>query len=436
MSTKYDHQEAIRLYATGDYSFAALGRKFNVDRTAVQQVIKAKAPHLLDQVKAMRKSKTTASAAAAKARPKSDTMPLFAAGGSAARPLKAIPKGASPISAPAANLNTPPVQAVPAPVTKGTPMRTQIELIGPAEAQALLKINTLNRPLSETTIRRYVQDMIAGAWQENAATIVISRTNRLLDGQHRLHAIVRSGATLRMLVSYDVDDDAFHTIDNGKTRSAADVLSLAGVANAKAMSTSGKLILNYVSGAALTTAQGRVALVEFVEANPQVADVIDKVAKRTKIRFPKSALGAVLALANSKGLYSDKIDEFLEAIETGAGLEKGDPRLTLREWEGQERARSRNKVDPYAAFGATARAWNAFAKNTSLTTIRGIGSPSLSSLVVIGYEPGAIKVPRAGLTMPETKMTDAERAAMMPRDDEGKFQPRDGSSPDLGAPQA
>lgn len=416
---KYDHNEAIALYATGEHSFADLGRRFNVDRTAVQQVIKAKAPHLLEKVKAMRRPGMSATAALQKTQ-----------ADGVVTPLKAVQKPVAAAPAPA-NLNTAPAVA-----SKGPSMRTQIELIGPTEAAALLKINTLNRPISEATVTRYVQDMIAGAWQENAATIVISRTNRLLDGQHRLHAIVRSGVTLRMLVSYDVDDNAFHTIDNGKTRSVGDVLFLGGIENPKAMGTSGRLVLNYVSGVSLSTGQGRVALVEFVEANPQMASVIDKVAKRTKIRFPKSALGAVLALADSKGLYSDKIDEFLEAIETGAGLEKGDPRLTLREWEALERVRGRNKVDAYAAFGAAARAWNAFAKNASLSSIRSINAPSLSTMNIVGYEPGVIKVPRAGLKMPQPPKSLSEQAALMPRDSNGQFQPRDGTSPDLGAPQA
>ena len=311
-------------------------------------------------------------------------------------------------------------------------MRTQIETIGPKEAEALLKSNTLNRPISETTVRRYVQDMLAGAWQENAATIVISRSNRLLDGQHRLHAILRSGVSLRMLISYDVDDAAFHTIDNGKTRSASDILSIGGLENTKTLGVAGKLILNYASGASLHNQVGRVALVEFIEANPQVAAVVDTVVKH-KIRFSKGVLAAVMVLGDSKGLHGDKVEEFLEAVETGAGLEKGDPRLTLREWESLERIRSRNQLRQPFAFGAAARAWNAFVAGKSLTTIRGINTPTLSSLPIMGYVPGSIVLPRAGINMPDPKVTPSERLSTMQREADGKFMPRDATVADLGA---
>ncbi|UTC28770.1 hypothetical protein MARCHEWKA_02580 [Brevundimonas phage vB_BpoS-Marchewka] len=431
MQAKYNHDEAIKMFATGNYSFAQLGRHFNVDRTGVQQMVKAKAPDIYERVRANRKAdKTTASASGAATA--GDVTPLFSTRGAQPRALKVVPKS-TPSPAPAATLVSS------APATKGQPApmqpRIQFEMIGPDEAEALLKSNTHNRPLSEALVRKYAQDMIAGSWQQNGATIVVSLTNRLLDGQHRLHAIVRAGVTLKLLIAYDAADEVFTTIDNGKTRSAGDVVALAGKENSSLLATAGRFVHNYGANVSLTGPLGRVALLEFIEANPVLEGVVDKVAKR-KIRFPKGPLAAVLALGDSKGLFSSKVDEFLEALETGAGLEKGDPRLTLREWEALERARSRNIVHPSVAFGAAARAWNAFAVDKSLTTIRGITSPTQKDLAIMGYVPSSLTFPRADLRMPAPKVSPAERLANMTRAEDGKFQPRDATSTTLDKARA
>lgn len=421
---KYDHQEAIRLYAAGTHSFADLGRRFKVDRGAIRQMIKAKAPAVF----AARQGQRGAVASAAPDTARTPPPNLFSAKGAGeVKPLQIVPKSAP----------TPAIKAVndtasSTPAKEGqSPMqqpRIQLELVGPVEAEALLKANTHNRPISEAVVRKYAQDMAAGAWRPNGATLVISRTHRLLDGQHRLHAIVRAGVTLKLLIAYDADDEVFTTIDNGKARSAGDVVALAGMKNSSLLATSGRFVHNYGSGASLTGPLGRVALLEFIEANPILQGVVNKVAER-KIRFPKGPLAAVLALGDSKGLFGEKVDEFLEALETGAGLEKGDPRLTLREWEALERARSRNIVHPSVAFGAAARAWNAFAVDKSLTTIRGITSPTLKDLPIIGYVPSSLTFPRAGIKMPAPKVSPQERLAQMTRAEDGKFQPRDATAP-------
>ena len=311
-------------------------------------------------------------------------------------------------------------------------MRNQIEMIGPDEARIILESNTLNRPLGETTVRRLAQDMIAGSWKQNGATIVFAKSGRLLDGQHRLHAVVRANMTLPFNVVYDVDEAAFDTIDNGKARSAGDIMALRGYRYGGLMSSAGRLIHNYASGSVLTSTLSRVPLTEFVDANPHIADIVNKVGG-SKTRFSKGPLAAVLFLGTLKEGMDAKVDPFLEALETGAGLAKSDPRLTLREWEGMERSRARNNLRPAPAFGAVARAWNAYATDKTLTTIRGISNPTLSSLPIVGFSSDKVTLPRKGLRLPSVDMVKGENARVLKRDDKGLFQPVDATvaSPEL-----
>jgi len=57
--------------------------------------------------------------------------------------------------------------------------------------------------------------------------IAIDKDFRLLDGQHRLHAIVKSGVTLKVPVTYNADTESFNVIDlNGRPRSISDIVKL------------------------------------------------------------------------------------------------------------------------------------------------------------------------------------------------------------------
>jgi hypothetical protein len=72
-----------------------------------------------------------------------------------------------------------------------------------------------NRNLRDRAVTRYADDMIAGRWQDNGQPIVFNGSAMILDGQHRLHAIVKSGIPQRTLVVRGVEGDAMLTIDTG-----------------------------------------------------------------------------------------------------------------------------------------------------------------------------------------------------------------------------
>lgn len=112
-------------------------------------------------------------------------------------------------------------------------MKANVEtmIITPGLALELLKSNTRNRRMNKELVTVYADQMTLEQWRFNGESIIISKSNVLLDGQHRLAAIVKSGKSQQMVVVSGVADDAFDTIDTGRLRSAGDVLSIAGVPN-------------------------------------------------------------------------------------------------------------------------------------------------------------------------------------------------------------
>lgn len=122
-------------------------------------------------------------------------------------------------------------------------MKTEFLDVTPEVAQSLLSKNTNNRRVSKTKLAQYIDAMQRGQWRFNGDTIRISDTDRLLDGQHRLMAIATTGITQPMLLITGLQDQSFTTIDIGKTRSAADCISLIGVNNPVAIAALARKII-------------------------------------------------------------------------------------------------------------------------------------------------------------------------------------------------
>ena len=121
--------------------------------------------------------------------------------------------------------------------------------IGPDEADEILSMNrddngeNLNRPLSAARVSDYCRQIDDGLWVHTGQPIIISKSGRLLDGQHRLHAIIQSNRAVNIDVRFGAPDDAFSVIDIGKPRSAADIFSIHKVKDPTLMAAATRWVL-------------------------------------------------------------------------------------------------------------------------------------------------------------------------------------------------
>ena len=70
-------------------------------------------------------------------------------------------------------------------------MHSELLTITPNEASKYLANNPANRKINESVVRAMAEDMKAGRWMQTHQGIAISKTGRLLDGQHRLSAVIK-----------------------------------------------------------------------------------------------------------------------------------------------------------------------------------------------------------------------------------------------------
>lgn len=105
-------------------------------------------------------------------------------------------------------------------------MKTSIELITPDMAKMYLECNSSNRKLSDKSVYLITKAIKNGEWVLSHQGIAFNENGVLIDGQHRLSAIVQAGIPCEMMVTRGVVEEAYHVLDIGKNRSVADLYSI------------------------------------------------------------------------------------------------------------------------------------------------------------------------------------------------------------------
>lgn len=113
-------------------------------------------------------------------------------------------------------------------------VKTAFVTVTPELAQSWLEQRAPNRNPRDMRIARIARDIEADAWILTHQGICFRKSDgRIIDGQHRLEAIVRSGKPVLLLVTWDVSDEAMSVIDTGTSRGTADVMTISGIEHAK-----------------------------------------------------------------------------------------------------------------------------------------------------------------------------------------------------------
>ena len=77
-----------------------------------------------------------------------------------------------------------------------------------------------NRSITRSDVIKYANEMKAGNWRVDVNPIIFDKKGRMIDGQHRLEAILEAEIAVNMLVKRGVAEDSFKVIDTGHIRDA------------------------------------------------------------------------------------------------------------------------------------------------------------------------------------------------------------------------
>lgn len=208
---------------------------------------------------------------------------------------------------------------------------TAIEMITPEKAQAYLAFNTNNRNLRRSHVDRLASDILSNRWIFNGATIVFNGDGTLLDGQHRLAAIVQAGIPVTMAVVRGVSKSAMSTIDANVSRKAGDVFKLNGVMYAtRVVSASRQLIALRDNITTRHRATSSSELMAFALKHPHLQDAAIEVDKTTHV-IQSSVVIPWFYLAKYVSGMAPEAESALAVLATGVPAYRGDPVHVFRE---------------------------------------------------------------------------------------------------------
>lgn len=243
--------------------------------------------------------------------------------------------------------------------------------ITPELAAELLSLNTDNRSLRQKLIDEYAKAMKNGLWTINGDSITISKTGVILNGQHRLHAVIVSGVSIVQTITSGLEDNVFPTIDNGRARSAGDALAISGNKNANIMAGAVKVIMatknRHLNKDVKTRRYSNPEVVNFVE-NLKNKDLLDECCSVGSKCYTRAKFFSASTYGAFTYLFSE-IDRslalrFMDILTSGENISKTKHSsiyfLRKRLIDIQS---TRYSLDMISKYALIIKAWNLFINN-------------------------------------------------------------------------
>lgn len=208
--------------------------------------------------------------------------------------------------------------------------------VTPKDAEELLRRNTHNRAIRSEHVGSLARDMKKGQWTLNGEAIKISRDGTILDGQHRLLAVVLAGVPVWLTIVENLEPDTQYTMDLGLKRGTGDHLRLQGEADPFSLAAITRTAWQYSQDGESLNRHIKPTQAEidtFLEQHPELRRSNEISGRCYKgFRFlTRTAYGTShFILLSRHGADNGRIPEFFARVEDGAELTNGNPILTMR----------------------------------------------------------------------------------------------------------
>lgn len=250
---------------------------------------------------------------------------------------------------------------------------TDLLMITPDIAMEMLSSNTGNRKLNPKHVNFLVGCMTRGEWEYNGDDIKFDAHGKLIDGQHRLEAIAKSGIPQLCGVKRGLPVGSFMTLDtNELPRSTAQVLQLSGEKDATALAAAVNLIHDITSGHSVMGSVERRSpayLKSFIEKHPGIRDSVTFTGRLTTV-------SSMLGRGKPAGLHYlfSLVDEaeanaYFSDLESGIFRSTTDPVYLLRQKLIQNMS-MRDKMSRTTIIAMAIKCWNFRIQGKHLTRLQ------------------------------------------------------------------
>lgn len=256
----------------------------------------------------------------------------------------------------------------------------EVVTVTPEQAHKwLASANFSNRNLRPTRVNQYAADMERGQWRLTGEPLIFADSGRVLNGQHRLTACVKSKASFTTLVVRGVPEDYLDHIDSGLPRNMGDILKFRGHGKwSNEVGQVSRLLVSLRRGIHMGNRNairevGSEAMVAVAEANMdeileclRIGNVL-----YTKLGVPRRLWAAFLF--ELRLIDMDEAGRIAHSLATGADLGVGSPILALRNWavmQGRATKDRRARISDHMHFVAFHKAWNLHRAGKTIQTLR------------------------------------------------------------------
>lgn len=251
----------------------------------------------------------------------------------------------------------------------------KLETITPDMARYWLEENRRNRPVKDMVVRRYAEAIKADQWEVNGGTIKFASNGDLLDGQHRLRAVIQSGIAIQSYIIRDLPHKVFDIIDTGANRSISDVLALEGEENCHGLGPVLRML--YIedqlgSVRELNAKLARVVtnrdLMETLEKHPNIRNSINYVGGIRDLNSILSISLATYCHYHFSKIQSHHADGFFVRLPKITEYVEDDPVIVLRtRLSGIRRSSTAGRLESIAL---TIKAWNAYRQQKVIRSLQ------------------------------------------------------------------
>lgn len=254
-------------------------------------------------------------------------------------------------------------------------MKAEVEHVDPELAELLLGRMIENRYIRRSKVTQFAADMKAGLWRLTGEAIKLTDDGQVIDGEHRLRAIIESGVSVETLVVRGARVDDRVAMDSGTSRTLSDHLRFLGLDRSTDLAAalislqdrhSGTPRRGGVGGSLATSRQEFVLL---FEANPRLLDSVEAVAKTARLlRLPRGLCAALHY--DMVALDPDDADDFWARLHSGAEMHAQHPVLVLRRRLEENAATIGRKFDRLTIHAYIIKGWNAYRDGRDIVVIR------------------------------------------------------------------
>lgn len=262
------------------------------------------------------------------------------------------------------------------------------EIVTPELAKLWLSLNVdNNRKVRAAKVDQYAADMCSDAWLDNGETIKFDTDGNLIDGQHRLLAVVEAGVPIEFTIARNVAPRAIKTIDTGVARKFSDVLKFEGAHDVNVTAAIVRRIILWDRGLRLTHGGGGGA-----NANTSSTQQLERyqsdtagfrmaAARGNDVRRHTGGLLTSTTAGAAFYLFAridyDAAMDFTDRFISGANLGTGHPILTLR--TRLLRAKNVERLNESEKLALTIRAWNFYRSEQPCDRLQIAGPQGLSN---------------------------------------------------------